>query len=57
MEVLGKAIADGVLRVKEIGLSSNPIGNEGLQALCDGLVKASTPLTKWWLYSISVYSP
>ena len=57
MEVLAKAIADGVLRVKEIGLSSNPIGNEGLQALCDGLVKANTPLTKWWLYSISVYSP
>lgn len=56
MEVLGKAMGSGVLAVKELGLSSNAIQNQGLTDLCSGLIKSKVALSKLWLYGSFILS-
>lgn len=50
MQTLSEALDAGVLAVKELGLSSNAIQNQGLTSLCEGLSRSKNALSKLWLY-------
>ena len=56
MRALSDALGAGVLVVKELGLSSNAIQNQGLTDLCEGLIKNKDALSKLWLYGSFILS-
>lgn len=50
IQTLSEALDASVLAVKELGLSSNAIQNQGLTSLCEGLSRSKNALSKLWLY-------
>ena len=50
MEVLKNSMIQKDLSCVELGLSSNPIGNEGFAFIVDGLIEGGIEIKKLWLF-------